>query len=42
MMYMCLEIEFDLEGQDMWDACSFYNRVINSVADDITGLNYYK
>lgn len=40
MMYLCIELEFDFEGEDIWEACSFYNSVVNN-DDDPTGLGYH-
>lgn len=41
LMLMCIELNFDFEGQDVWDACEAYNSLINQVADSIDGLGYY-
>lgn len=38
LMYMCIEFEFDLEGEDMWNAAAFYNQTVNQVTDT---LDYY-
>lgn len=40
MMYICVELEFDFEGEDIWEACAFYDKVVNS-DDDPTGLGYH-
>lgn len=44
MMWTCLESEFDMEAYDIWDACSFYQGILNTALDDPnnSGFEYYK
>lgn len=43
MMYTCLEMEFGIEGHDMWDAVSYYVAQINKGIDETgEGFDYYK
>jgi hypothetical protein len=43
MMYACLELEFGIEGHDMWDAVSYYTEQINKGADETgEGFDYFK
>jgi len=45
LMYLCVELNFPLSNEQIWEACSFYTRVLGlQEADDEqdkTGLEYY-